>query len=138
MAGLTLMLRLLTMNGRRVPAWNADRSVFGRRILGELVASIDEHLRPAPTLVDIARLVGMSPGHFARRFRRSTGLSLHRFVNQRRLRKSLSMLQEPCAQVACVAEELGFSSQGHLTRLFSHLTGMTPAKYQKQFTRTLA
>jgi len=35
--------------------------------------------------------------------------------------------------LASVALDLGFSSQSHFTRLFSSLTGMTPAKYRKQF-----
>lgn len=136
-AALTLILRLLTMNGSRVPDWTSDASVFGRRILNELVAYIDEHLRHAPSLVDIAELAGMSPGHFAKKFRQSTGLSFHRFVIQRRIRKSLLMLQEPFAQVSSVARDVGFSSQSHFTRLFRHLTGMTPAKYQNQFGRTV-
>lgn len=36
------------------------------------------------------------------------------------------------APLASVALDLGFSSQSHFTRLFSSLTGMTPAKYRKQ------
>jgi len=39
--------------------------------------------------------------------------------------------------LARIALDLGFSSQSHFSRLFSDLTGMTPAKHRKQFRRTV-
>ena len=136
-AGLTLILRLMAINGFRGPDWKSDHSVFSRRVLHDLVAYIDEHLHPAPSLNALALLTGMSPGHFAKKFRHSTGLSLGRFISLRRMRKSLSMLQETSTPLSDVARDLGFSSQSHFTRLFSTLTGMPPGKYRKQFRRTI-
>jgi AraC family transcriptional regulator len=81
-------------------------------------------------------LAGMSPSHFARKFRQSTGLSLSRFVNRRRILRSLETLKTDASLVS-IALDLGFSSQSHFTRLFSGLTGMTPAKYRKSVKPTL-
>ena len=81
-------------------------------------------------------LAGLSPSHFAKKFRQSTGLSLNRFVNRRRIIHSLETLKAD-ASLASIALDLGFSSQSHFTRLFSGLTGMTPAKYQKGVKRTV-
>ncbi|MFM7033806.1 MAG: helix-turn-helix domain-containing protein, partial [Planctomycetia bacterium] len=67
--------------------------------------------------------------------RQSTGLSLHRFVNRRRVKRSLDVLRDESSTLTEVSIRLGFSSQSHFTRLFSGLTGMTPAKYRKQFGR---
>jgi len=78
----------------------------------------------------------MSPSHFAKKFRQSTGLSLNRFVNRRRIIRSLETLKTDVS-LASIALDLGFASQSHFTRLFSHMTGMTPAKYQKSFKRTV-
>jgi len=78
--------------------------------------------------------VGLSPSHFAKKFRHSTGLSLCRFINRRRILRSLETLKTD-GPVANVALDLGFSSQSHFTRIFSGLTGMTPARYQKQARR---
>lgn len=136
-AGLTLLLRLMAMNGFRGPDWKSDNSVFSRRMLRDLVAYIDEHLHPAPSLSALALFTGMSPGHFGKKFRHSTGLSLCRFITLRRIRKSLSMLQETSTPLSDVARELGFSSQSHFTRHFSTLTGMKPAKYRRQFRPTV-
>jgi AraC-like DNA-binding protein len=135
LAARSLVLRLLEMNGCRRPEWMADASVFERSTLANLVAYIDEHLRLAPSLSDLSVRVGLSPSHFAKKFRRSTGLSLHRFINRRRVGKSLELLKAHASTLAGAALDLGFSSQSHFTRLFSDHTGMTPAKYRKQFRR---
>jgi len=134
-AARRLVLRLVELSGGGRPDWHGDASVFDRRTLGHLVEHIDAHLKVAPSLTDMGLRVGLSPSHFARKFRHSTGLSLHRFINRRRIQASLEQLKDTSQQLAAVALDLGFSSQSHFTRLFSDLTGMTPAKYQKQFRR---
>ena len=125
----------MAMNGCRGPDWQNDTSVFVRPTLVNLVAYVDDHLSAAPSLGDMGLLVGMSPSHFARKFRRSTGLSLHRFVNQRRIRRALAVLQESSHPLSVVAHDLGFSSHSHFTRLFTKTTGMSPTTYQQQFRR---
>ena len=132
-AARRLVLRLVELSGGGRPDWHDDASVFDRRTLESLVEHIDAHLNIAPSVRDMGMRVGLSPGHFAKKFRQSTGLSLHRFVNRRRLRASLVSLRDQSQPIAHVALELGFSSQAHFTHLFSMLTGMTPAKYRKQF-----
>jgi AraC-like DNA-binding protein len=132
-----LVLRLSELTGAGKPDWHDDASVFDRRALLNFVAYVDEHLRIAPSLSDMAVLAGMSPSHFAKKFRHSTGLSLNRFVNRRRILRSLETLKTDNS-LASVALDLGFSSQSHFTRIFSGLTGMTPAKYQKSVRRTVA
>lgn len=133
-AARRLVLRLQELSGAGTPDWHDDASVFERRALRSLVSHIDEHLRIAPSLSELALLVGMSPSHFARKFRQTTGLSLQRFINRRRILRSLELLKTD-SSLASIALDLGFSSQSHLSRLFSGLTGTTPAKYRKQVRR---
>lgn len=132
-AARRLLLRIFEVHGAGVPSWRRDTSGFDRRTLADLVAYIDDHLRPSPRLVDMGPLVALSPSHFARKFRQSTGLSLHRFVNYRRVQASFPLLRGNESPLAHVATDLGFSSQSHFTQFFSRLTGMSPAKYRKQF-----
>ena len=134
-AARRLILRLAERSGAGRPDWHDDESTFDRRTLLNLVRHIDAHLQIAPRLADMALLTGLSPSHFAKKFRHSTGLSLHRFINRRRVLESLEQLKSPTASLAEVSLELGFSSQSHFTRLFSSLTGLTPARYAKQFRR---
>lgn len=136
-AARRLIMRLSVLSGGKTPEWHADDGVFDRHTCAHLVGYIDTHLKIAPCLSDMSMLVGLSPSHFAKKFRQSTGLSLHRLINRRRVGASLELLKGQSQPLAHVALELGFSSQSHFTRLFSDLTGMTPAKYRKQFKRTV-
>jgi len=136
-AALALLLRLLSMNGWRGPDWKNDNSVFPRRTLEHLVAHVDANLHNAPPVSEMCVRVGLTPGHFAKKFRNSTGLSLHRFVNYRRVRSAWSILRHNAFPLESVASKLGFSSHSHFTRTFTALTGMTPAKYRRQFKRTV-
>lgn len=134
-AARTLVLRLLEMNGAGRPDWHRDSSLFDERTVDHLAAYIDAHLRVTPSLGELAPLVGLSPSHFAQKFRRSTGLSLHRFVTHRRVAMALEMLRSRPVPLAIAALKLGFASPSHFTRVFSDLTGMTPTRYRRQFGR---
>ncbi|MFM8496707.1 MAG: helix-turn-helix domain-containing protein [Planctomycetia bacterium] len=136
-ASRRLVLRLAELNGSGLPDWSCDSSVFDRRTMAKLVDLIDARHRVALSLGEMAVCAGLSPSHFAKKFRLSTGLSLQRFINRRRIRASLELLKTDSQPLAFIAFDLGFSSQSHFTRLFSGLTGMTPAKYRKQFRRTV-
>lgn len=133
-AARRLVLRLQELSGAGTPDWQDDVSVFERRTLLGLVAYIDDNLRIAPSLSDMSVHVGLSPSHFAKKFRQSTGLSMCRFINRRRILRSLETLKTD-TPLASISLDLGFSSQSHFTWIFSGLTGMTPAKYQKQVRR---
>lgn len=135
-AARRLIMRLLEVQGVHAD-WQVDTSGFDNVTFRFLVEYLDAHLQQTPSLSELARLVGLSPGHFAEKFRRTSGISVLRFLNRRRLLRALQVLQNPTLPLDTVASDLGFSSQSHFTRLFSSLTGMTPAKYQKQFRKVV-
>jgi len=132
-----LVLRLAELGGVGLPDWYDDQSVFDPRTIGQVVDWIDAHLHDTPSPRDLGRLTGLSPSHSARKFRQTTGVSLARFVNRRRLQAAIRQLTMTDVPLAALAQELGFSSQSHLTRLFSRLTGMPPGRYRRQLRPTM-
>ncbi len=89
-------------------------------------------LRQDLSLDALAEQVGLSPYHFARLFRQTTGESPHQFVLRQRIEKAQSLLTETNAPLAYVALASGFANQSHLTRLFKRHLGLTPKAYRKQ------
>ena len=134
-AARALVLRLVEITQGEPPDWHADSSIFDSRTMGHITDSIDSHLHHYVPLADLALLCKMSPSHFAKKFRSSAGLSLQRFVNRRRLQAAMPLLQTGSTPLSQIALDLGFSSQSHFTRLFSSLTGFTPASYRRQIGR---
>ena len=130
-AARQIVLRLCALVGSPPPDWHKDASVFTPGIMRLIVERIDAHLGVHESLVEMAGHFGLSPGHFARKFQQSAGLSLNRFMNRRRLGTSLEMLREGAHPLSLIALDLGFSSQSHFTRMFSGLTGITPRQYRR-------
>jgi len=131
-AARALVLRLVQITQGRTPEWQADSGVFDSRTMSHITDYIDAHLQHSISLPELALLCKMSPSHFAKKFRVSAGLSLQRFVNRRRLRTSMALLETGSTPLSKIALDLGFSSQSHFTRLFSEMTGFTPASFRRQ------
>ncbi|PRX24136.1 AraC family transcriptional regulator [Paraburkholderia sp. BL18I3N2] len=84
------------------------------------------------SLVEVAAACELSPAHFARAFKRSTGFAPHRWLLMRRVEVAKRMLladELRGAEVACLC---GFADQSHLIRVFSSIVGVTPREWQRQ------
>ena len=125
------IMQLAVISGARIPDWRTDTSAFVPIVMKRIVERVDAHLARRASLNEISDGFGLSPSHFARKFRQSTGLSLNRFMNRRRIRLSLQKLKTGRQPLAQLSLELGFSSQSHFTRLFSKLTGLTPYQFRR-------
>lgn len=94
---------------------------------------IDRNLSQSLYLEDVAGAAGLSPYHFARKFRDVMGTSLRRYVILRRLDRAQHLITTCDTSLAEIAYEAGFSSQSHMTSLFKRFTGRTPASYRPGF-----
>jgi AraC-like DNA-binding protein len=83
------------------------------------------------TLDDVARAVHASPFHLARVFQQQTGVPVHRYLTQLRLRVSLERLAQGANDLTELALELGFSSHSHFTDAFRREFGYPPSVVRK-------
>lgn len=98
----------------------------------ELLAA---RLAEPPSLEQLAAAVNLSPFHFARVFRRATGLPPHAWLQQRRLEQARALLKQGCAPLG-VAMQLGFADQSHLSRQFKQAYGVGPGEYRQACARS--
>ncbi|MBP5974104.1 helix-turn-helix transcriptional regulator [Brasilonema sp. CT11] len=87
---------------------------------------IHTHLDRDLSLVEIARVINISPTYFASLFKRATGISPHQYVIKQRVDQAKLLLLTTDLAIADIALQVGFSSQSHLTQHFKRLTRMTP------------
>lgn len=130
-----LLVRLADVAGSAAPEWPRERSVFAPDDMRGIVERIDARVALPIRLDEVCADVGLSSGHFARKFERSTGASLNRFVNRRRIAIAIGRLGEGTVPLAQLSAELGFSSQSHFTRTFRSLTGLTPSHVRRMQAR---
>jgi AraC-like DNA-binding protein/transcriptional regulator with XRE-family HTH domain len=91
---------------------------------------VQAHLSQELSLEALAQQIGLSPYHFARLFRQTTGESPHQFVLRQRIERAQRLLQERDVSLAHVAGASGFANQSHLTQAFKRHLGLTPQAYR--------
>jgi AraC family transcriptional regulator len=69
---------------------------------------------------------GYSEFHFARLFKKITGVTPHSYLASLRIERARRMLAESDPPIA----EVGYASQSHFTKIFREATGMTPREFR--------
>ena len=100
--------------------------------LKRIVQYIHAHLEQDLSLTELAGLAQMSCHHFARLFKRSTGVSPHQYVIQSRVEQAKQLILQEELTIAEIAQQLGFANQSHLSRHFKRLVGVSPKQLLKQ------
>ncbi|MGD1930426.1 MAG: helix-turn-helix domain-containing protein [Leptolyngbyaceae cyanobacterium] len=102
--------------------------------LNRVLDYIDAGLVGEIKLADLAGLLGMSPFHFGRMFKQSTGISPHQYVIQQRLERAQHLLKNSDRAIIDIALDCGFTSHSHLSKQFRKVIGMTPRNFRGQKT----
>jgi len=93
---------------------------------------IDREFAEPLDVESIARGVGMSAGHFSRRFRVAYGESPYSYLMTRRVERAMVLLRRGDHSVTAVCFAVGFSSLGTFSTRFTELVGMPPSAYRDQ------
>jgi AraC family transcriptional regulator len=79
----------------------------------------------------MAALVHLSPYHFARQFKATTGLPPHRYLIARRVERAQHLLRKDDElELAEIALRAGFSDQSKFSFHFKRITGLTPGQFR--------
>jgi AraC family transcriptional regulator len=100
------------------------------RTLDRLNDYIETHLASTITLQQLAEVARLSPFHFARSFKRSTGMTPHQFVTLHRIERAKCELLAGKRTVARIANSVQFSNLSHFRRVFRFYYGVSPAAFR--------
>ena len=105
---------------------NEDRN---RRLLRARDAMDRAYAEPLdiPTVAAIAHV---SEGHFIRTFRAVFGETPHRYLQRRRVERSMFLLRETDRPVTDICFDVGFTSLGSFSHMFRRIVGETPSAYR--------
>jgi len=109
--------------------YSANRSVSTNPVIENAIRYIDEHLSEHITLENVAEAVSLSPIYFHNSFKFSVGKTLREYVEERRLRKAIHLLQTTNGSLTEIAYECGFSSQSYFSFVFKRKMKKTPRQY---------
>ena len=91
------------------------------------------HLDDALPLAELARACRLSPGHFARAFRQTTGQPPHRWLMEQRIEKAKQLLVDSTLSLAEIAQTCGFADQSHFTRVFAQRVHSSPGQWRRHW-----
>lgn len=91
-----------------------------------IIDHIDRHI----SLQEIAARVHLSPKHFSRMFKKTTGITLTEHIWLARIEKAKLLLRNPKMSVKEVAFACGFRSRSHFNHVFHGLIGSSPTNYR--------
>jgi AraC family transcriptional regulator len=98
-----------------------------RRAKEAMSASLDRDI----SIAQLASECGLSCSHFARGFRKATGLPPHRWLLERRVETAQGLLLNSPMSLREIAKTCGFSDQSHLTRAFARMVGTSPGAWRR-------
>lgn len=102
----------------------------GEPLLADVFAVIDRRHHESLSLRDVAREVGMTPGHLTTVVRRRTGRTVQEWIIERRMAEARKLLMDNDISVAEVARQVGIPDPGYFSRLFTRTHGMSPRKWR--------
>jgi AraC family transcriptional regulator len=102
--------------------------------LARIKELIESRLDGDLSLEILARESGYSRAHFARSFHATTGMTVHRYVLERRVRRAQHLLEIKGGSnsLAALAAMCGFASQSHMSGAFRRAFGVTPAEFRRR------
>ena len=79
----------------------------------------------------LARIARVSEAHFIRTFRATFGETPHRYLQRRRVERSMWLLRETDRSVTDICLDVGFNSLGTFSRTFRDIVGVSPIAYRR-------
>ena len=104
----------------------APLPAIGDARLTRVIDYIETHYGAPLAVADLAAIAAMSPSHFAKSFKATTGEPVWSYVQRRRCERAREQLMSSRESIAQIAYACGFANQGHLTSVFKKAFGVTP------------
>ena len=98
-----------------------------------IISNFQNHI----SLEEIADTASMTVPAFCRYFKKSTGKTFTKLVNEYRVVHATKLLSESQMSISDVAFECGFNNFSHFNKLFKEFTGKSALKYRKELTQII-
>jgi AraC family transcriptional regulator len=137
----TIVRALVGHTLREYGGLRTPRPLPGRidmRRLRRVAALVRARLHERLSLADLAEQAALTPFHFARSFRLTTGMTPHGFVRAARMQRAAELARSTLLSTAALAERVGYAHIAHFRTAFVQTFGCTPAVLRASTTNIAA
>lgn len=133
MADYAMSLLLMEITQEHRSGQNRAETLPAAVILAK--AWIKDHFYQPFTVSELADAVGYRADYLSALFKRSTGISIVRYTNGLRIKTAKTLLSNYDVHIKEAALSCGFPDEKYFMRVFKQMEGITPAQYQRSFSR---
>ena len=123
---------VLILCGARAPPRMNSRIYLTAARLKRVTEFVQTHLADDIGLGALAAAAELSPFHFSRVFKLTTGEAPYRYVRSRRLERARMLLETTLTPLSEIALACGFANQSHFTAAFTQATGLSPGRHRRR------
>ena len=98
---------------------------------------INNNFQKVITLDEIADIASMTVPAFCRYFKKATGKTFTKLVNEYRIVHATKLLSESQNSITDICFECGFNNFSHFNKLFKEFTGKSASKYRSEMKRII-
>jgi AraC family transcriptional regulator len=88
------------------------------------------HLAESISIETLAELAELSPFHFSRVFKQTTGTTPLQFVIRERMLQAQQLIRETSRSLIEIALEVGYTSPSHFAQVFRRTVGVAPTEFR--------
>lgn len=104
--------------------------------IGKVMLYIENNIDKELSNDQLAKITCMSTNAFAHLFKEETGITLQRYIKNKRIDQACIRLIHTHDTIEMIADSTGFSNRYHFTRVFREIKKTSPARYRKEFPTT--
>jgi AraC family transcriptional regulator len=127
-AGFEIMAELCRISGAPLATAKGGLAPWAQRRCLELMHA---HLAEDISLDELAAEARLSPFHFARMFKHSLGVPPRAYLTRLRIEKACDLLEHTDLPITEIAQEVGYSSNQILARVFMKHRRLSPTAYRR-------
>ncbi len=94
---------------------------------------VRHHISEPVRVEDLARELFISRPYLSAKFKKETGVSLTDFILGEKTEEAKRLLRYLDKSASAIAAYLGFSSQGHFSKVFKNYAHLTPNEYREKY-----
>ena len=131
---LSALWRLFYLHG--APEERSQKHLNARNYgrIRDIISFIEENYQDDISLEDIARSVGFSRSECSRTFKAGMNVALFSFLQEYRVKKSLSYLTDTDTSISEIAGLVGIPDSNYFSKVFSRVMGCSPRDYRIKMT----
>lgn len=111
---------------------NENKGIGYSNEFAKAISYIVKNYKEDITLDFMVNYVHMSKSHFCYTFEKETGSTFLRYVNNLRAAEAHRLLMETDLRICEIANNAGFRSVAHMTRVFKEVHGISPTMFRKK------